>query len=170
MQKTEEALWRYIGTKCAGEWAGREIDGVLLHEYEAERTCRRCGNRSTTAWAVVFRDWVHYGVIICEHCFAHADFLRKPKNIGKRRSLSAGLRWRVLQEAGHRCFYCGRHVSQLDPALYEFLHVDHIVPVADGGTDDISNLVCSCSTCNLGKGQREANIDADAVASPTSGR
>lgn len=29
--------------------------------------------------------------------------------------------------------------------------VDHVVPVAKGGTDDPENLVCACSECNLGK-------------------
>lgn len=32
------------------------------------------------------------------------------------------------------------------------LHVDHIYPKAEGGTDETENLVTACSECNLGKG------------------
>jgi len=31
------------------------------------------------------------------------------------------------------------------------LHVDHVTPLAAGGTTDESNLVASCEECNLGK-------------------
>lgn len=30
--------------------------------------------------------------------------------------------------------------------------MDHVVPVAKGGTNDLANLVTSCRRCNLGKG------------------
>lgn len=32
------------------------------------------------------------------------------------------------------------------------MHVDHVLPVSEGGTNDIGNLVTACSDCNLGKG------------------
>lgn len=34
------------------------------------------------------------------------------------------------------------------------LHADHVKAVANGGGDDISNLVTSCSDCNYGKGTK----------------
>lgn len=34
------------------------------------------------------------------------------------------------------------------------LHADHILPVVKGGTDDLANLITSCSECNLGKAAR----------------
>ena len=40
------------------------------------------------------------------------------------------------------------------------LEVDHIKPVASGGTNDIMNLVTSCKECNLGKGARELGDDS----------
>jgi 5-methylcytosine-specific restriction endonuclease McrA len=34
------------------------------------------------------------------------------------------------------------------------LHVDHVVPVAAGGTTNEDNLRTACEECNLGKGTR----------------
>jgi 5-methylcytosine-specific restriction endonuclease McrA len=34
------------------------------------------------------------------------------------------------------------------------LHVDHVVPVAAGGTTTEDNLLTACEECNLGKAAR----------------
>ena len=59
------------------------------------------------------------------------------------------VRYAVLHRDGFRCRYCGARAS--DGAS---LHIDHIVPVSRGGTDDEENLCCACSDCNIGKGNR----------------
>lgn len=45
------------------------------------------------------------------------------------------------------CGYCG--VTEAEVGAY--LTIDHYVPKAAGGTDDISNLVYACHACNLHK-------------------
>lgn len=69
------------------------------------------------------------------------------------RSVSAGrkplpprVRYEVLERDGYTCQYCGAKAPDVT------LHVDHIVPVAEGGTDDTGNLVTACEYCNTGKG------------------
>jgi 5-methylcytosine-specific restriction endonuclease McrA len=37
------------------------------------------------------------------------------------------------------------------------LTIDHVFPVALGGTNDIANLVTACRACNLTKGARVMN-------------
>lgn len=37
---------------------------------------------------------------------------------------------------------------------YEWLQVDHTIPLAQGGTDDLDNLVLCCGPCNARKGAR----------------
>jgi 5-methylcytosine-specific restriction endonuclease McrA len=59
----------------------------------------------------------------------------------------AQMRFRVLQRDGFRCRYCGRSGSA--PGVV--LHVDHVVPLAAGGTSTEDNLVTACEECNLGK-------------------
>ena len=72
----------------------------------------------------------------------------------KRKTISAKLRFEVFKRDGFRCQYCGRSAPQV------LLHVDHIEPVAEGGTNDLTNLITSCSECNLGKGARRISDDA----------
>lgn len=64
----------------------------------------------------------------------------------QQKSIPSRVRFAVLREAGFRCQYCGRGAPQV------LLHVDHRIPRALGGTNDPSNLVASCATCNVGKG------------------
>lgn len=52
-------------------------------------------------------------------------------------------RFEVLRRDNHTCRYC--HESDAP------LTVDHVVPVALGGTDAPANLVAACKDCNAGK-------------------
>lgn len=67
---------------------------------------------------------------------------------GKRKSVSPRRRFELFKRDGFRCLYCGR----TPPAVV--LHADHILPIVEGGTDDMLNLVTACLECNLGKGAR----------------
>lgn len=62
-----------------------------------------------------------------------------------RKPISKSVRFDILTRDGFRCRYCG-----VGPALTE-LHIDHVLPVALGGTNDVDNLVTACIACNLGK-------------------
>lgn len=60
-------------------------------------------------------------------------------------SISKRLRFEVLKRHGFACTYCGRRPPEVE------LHVDHVVALANGGTDAIGNLTSACRCCNLGK-------------------
>ena len=51
----------------------------------------------------------------------------------------------VMQRDGHACVYC---------ESTENLCIDHVMPVNQGGTDDLPNLVTACKACNSGKAGR----------------
>jgi ATP adenylyltransferase len=59
------------------------------------------------------------------------------------------VRYEVLKRAKHRCELCGAHEDKAA------LHVDHIVPRAKGGSDDLSNFQALCVTCNTNKRDRD---------------
>jgi hypothetical protein len=63
-----------------------------------------------------------------------------------RKAISKKLRFDVFKRDGFVCAYCGA----TPPSVV--LQVDHINPVANGGSNDIDNLITSCQPCNIGKG------------------
>ena len=52
----------------------------------------------------------------------------------------------------YRCQYCHRPQTELKPR--ECLTRDHLVPVSRGGSNEWTNVVTACSTCNTRKGNR----------------
>jgi hypothetical protein len=55
------------------------------------------------------------------------------------------LRWQILERDKYTCQYCGQYAPNIR------LEVDHKLALADGGTNEISNLITSCWACNMGK-------------------
>jgi len=74
---------------------------------------------------------------------------QKAKSERTRIGLSKQLRFEVFQKDNFKCVYCGKRIE--DGVK---LHVDHIIPVDAGGTDEFKNLVTSCQDCNLGKSNK----------------
>ena len=68
-----------------------------------------------------------------------------------RKPVSKRMRFEVLKRDGHACRYCGATAPTAK------LVVDHVVPVALGGTNDPSNLTAACADCNSGKSSTSAN-------------
>jgi 5-methylcytosine-specific restriction endonuclease McrA len=70
-------------------------------------------------------------------------------------AISESLRARVRQQAGDRCGYCR------SPQRYILgtLEIDHIVPVARGGSDDEDNLWLACRLFNAFKGTQTHGVD-----------
>lgn len=54
-------------------------------------------------------------------------------------------RYEVLKRDNHTCRYCGATAPDA------VLTIDHVTPVALGGTDAPDNLVAACRDCNYGK-------------------
>lgn len=50
------------------------------------------------------------------------------------------VRTAVLKRDGYRCVNCGQTGTEL--------HVHHIIPRSEGGTNDLSNLVTLCAKCH----------------------
>lgn len=63
-----------------------------------------------------------------------------------KRSIIGKTRRLVMERDFYRCKFCGTH---------EALSIDHIVPRAAGGGDEIENLQTLCLSCNIKKGAKE---------------
>lgn len=53
----------------------------------------------------------------------------------------------TLKRTQRHCWWCGE-------PLDERVQIDHVIPLARGGSNDISNLRLSCPTCNAVKGSK----------------
>jgi hypothetical protein len=52
-----------------------------------------------------------------------------------------------------RCVLCGKDLSgQLAISGEKEIHYDHMVPLEQGGMNDVTNIQLLCSSCNLSKG------------------
>lgn len=60
---------------------------------------------------------------------------------------------KLLQQE-HECFYCADQITMLD-------HLDHLIPIYYGGTNQYRNLVASCKECNLMKGTEQMVVTSD---------
>lgn len=74
-----------------------------------------------------------------------------------RKPIPKKVRQQVYGKFDGRCAYCGK------PLAPKELRVDHFIPVCDGGTDDITNLVPSCVDCNTIKGTENTDILRETV-------
>lgn len=66
-----------------------------------------------------------------------------------RPSMPKAVRVSVFKRDGGRCRYCEMALDPLGA-----WHVDHVIPVADGGSSEPDNLALACAPCNLGKSRR----------------
>jgi excisionase family DNA binding protein len=70
-----------------------------------------------------------------------------------RHSIPLRVRFLVLKRCDFACTYCGRRPPEV------VLQIDHILAVANGGTNRPSNLTAACTDCNYGK--RCENVDLE---------
>ncbi|WP_306334612.1 HNH endonuclease [Streptomyces sp. KL118A] len=60
-------------------------------------------------------------------------------------SLPSAVRQAVLNAYGEGCTYCSWEEADA---------IDHVIPVSEGGRDDVSNIVPACRSCNSSKRDR----------------
>ena len=74
-----------------------------------------------------------------------------------RSRISADVDRRVRESAGNRCGYC------LSPQhlVMARLEIEHIIPLALGGSDEESNLWLACPLCNSHKSDKVSAIDPE---------
>ena len=89
--------------------------------------------------------------------FSYARPLQASKTniMAKRKALSKKTRFEVFKRDSFTCQYCGQKAPDV------ILNIDHILPVKEGGTNELLNLITSCFPCNNGK--RARKLDDNSV-------
>lgn len=72
----------------------------------------------------------------------------------ERKYFSKEEKYEVLEKSKGRCSHCGKKIS-----VGSGFTMEHVVPIAQGGTNDIANLVALCKDCNAEK--------ADSIYNPS---
>ena len=78
------------------------------------------------------------------------------------RTISPQFRNEILERNGFTCQLCGAGPGDPDPFNPNRtvrLHVDHIKPISQGGSDKKSNLRVLCSACNQGRANIQPPCD-----------
>lgn len=75
----------------------------------------------------------------------------------KRFPVSATIRRQIFHKANYRCGYCLTSQYVIGPLL----ELEHLIPLALGGTNDESNLWGACPVCNGAKSDRITASDLE---------
>ena len=112
----------------------------ILGRGPSAKLCTKCATPTHVLPRRVACEWcttpIHKGRF-CHICSA--------ANVRKQRER---LRAELLVRDGGICAYCA------DPLTAKTMTIDHFIPRVLGGTDDPSNLMSACFTCNVRKGAR----------------
>ena len=73
----------------------------------------------------------------------------KEKGLRKRKTIPKSLRHEIFKRDNYQCVECGATNNEI------VLEIDHILPIKQGGTDELSNLQTLCEKCNLAKSDRK---------------
>ena len=132
--KNLEEAWKEIGRPPGSRKIARLAQRISASPYN------RVWGSVRKACEVLAR--YHRGEITKDQLLAGSP------DLPRRRALALDVRWKVLKRDNYRCTACGA-TPALDRTV--ILEVDHITPVARGGTNDLSNLCTLCRSCNVGK-------------------
>ena len=74
-----------------------------------------------------------------------------------RQAIGKTTRFEIFKRDSFTCQYCGA----TPPSVV--LEIDHIIPVAKGGTNDTRNLVTACFDCNRGKRDKHLHVVPESI-------
>lgn len=122
---------------------------VTRAEYQRRRTANQTDADRKAHAARVRRDRVEN---------PHLTFYSTSRYLAKKAGVYSDLTKEgalSIYETPNVCGYCGKDV---DPNVKRALHIDHIVPMSQGGVNSRWNLVKACVSCNSSK-DRHSLID-----------
>ena len=132
-----------------GEW----------HRHLAEDQCEQEFTRLVREYAWILADshaTLHQVFLYLRYVHELAERLGVSDPGPNERYMAPKLRDAIKARDGYVCHYC----KQTGDAQYgpdgRPWHIDHLIPVSRGGTDEPSNLVVACATCNIDKGTMTA--------------
>jgi 5-methylcytosine-specific restriction endonuclease McrA len=126
----------YLTTRCK-ECHRRWRSSPKQRQYETEQM-RKWREENREEWNAYMREWRS------EHpdCDDYRSIVYREYNSRRGRGRIKRKEWRAIIRLFGGCAYCG---------ATEDLQVDHFIPISLGGTNDLSNFVPACVSCNASK-------------------
>jgi hypothetical protein len=121
----------------------------MPHQFRAETPRERLKvYRLAIAGGLI--DGLPEGVKVISRCYTRwqdQELRGLPMRLCLRQQQREDRRWRLVRAKvpPGPCHYCGKPDAR---------DVDHVIPQVQGGTDDLSNLVRCCGSCNRAKAGR----------------
>lgn len=129
---------------CCRRDDDRALEGMIEYASELARAakpivvvCYRCADLIANAYAMK-----HSGEAMTAGMNGWPEHPSRPNRSG---TISHRTAMKVFERDGYRCVGCGSQ-HELTP--------DHIVPLAEGGSNEIDNLQTLCGPCNSSKGKK----------------
>lgn len=132
----ECGMSRYIRKRCI-----RDLSGDFVGLVEPVGRDLRL-----VEWDAPSTRWRWFGRPSSAEPIAGVSRIQVP---GRRQSLPRALREFVVDRDGRFCGICGSFIQADEP-----LDIDHVIPVALGGSNEPSNLQAAHAVCNRRKGAR----------------
>lgn len=144
--------------------------------YFGESFCEACGLNfePKNIVSLLYPEWCDHNLFneVCCHCSKFVDS-HKFYIYGVKQRIKGDAevdpflsRKRIWIETGPFCYLCGVETyfnHQMKPdrmrwnkAKHQLAHMDHIIPIARGGTHTLNNVSVTCSDCNMSKGDNES--------------
>lgn len=80
------------------------------------------------------------------------EIVKRLAECGIEKSRNRIERYRLWEEAGKKCFYCGKTMGYKESLLCNEMETEHIIPKSLFFDNSYSNKVCACRECNSKKG------------------
>ena len=137
---------------------------------EIARPCKGCG----ITLRRVSSDTAKYGMrllILCDACSiknaresrraSKAMRRARMKNNGPHESIKPSL---IFDRDNWTCQLCGDELNSEDKVpSAKAATLDHIMPLANGGTHTVSNVQCACFECNWRKADNAIEVDGEVL-------
>lgn len=93
---------------------------------------------------------------LCAPCKEQAQRAVDARRNQKRRAAGPPIdRTALIRERGDKCHLCGKRIDLRLSGLHPMgLNIEHLVPVSDGGTNDLDNLHIAHRKCNVMRGNQ----------------
>jgi 5-methylcytosine-specific restriction endonuclease McrA len=129
-------------------------------QYAQKRCSYRCGYMSNNSARQFTKPRKAANCLRCgadlSHKKSHAIYCSKTcksmdhnfKHRGRTRVAGVVRRTEIIQRDGSTCYLCNKSLAISEVEL------DHLIPVAQGGTSEAVNLAVACRWCNRSRGAR----------------